>query len=161
MKKAKIYTFCDGNMAGCEWSWTFTLAREADGTFMLSAKHKLIERDPGDEPFEVDPAEGLTDGNEIYEALCEMLAHEFVNDDPTAIDREAIAAEIAKVDKTAAELFLIAKDRAFEEDEEKDEDELEAAAADLTVRSGRLSKMEEAKLYAALDAPKLIIRGKG
>ncbi len=152
-KKAIIYSFSNSNMAGHEWLWTFTLQRAPDGTFTLSAKQKLIRRDRGDEPFDIDPVTAITSGSEVYEQLCEMLSDPFVDDDPTALDGDEIAAAIATIDVALAEEFLVAKGAADEEDE----DEILPTGA--IIHNGRLSKAEEMALYKKMDSVVAVIRG--
>jgi len=155
VKKAKIYTFENGNMAGHEWRWTFTLEHMPDATFTLSAKQKLINRDRGDEPFDIDPASSLTDGAAIYEAFYEMLSDPFVDADPETLDYEEVALEISRIDLNASKEFIAAAKL------EEDEEENETLPGGLIVRSGRLTKREESEAYAILaGGPKVMMRAR-
>lgn len=152
-KKSIIYSFGNRNMAGHEWLWTFTLQHVPDGTFTLTAEQKVMRRDRGDEPFDIDPVTHVSSGAEVYEQLCEMLSDPFVDDDPTGLEGEEIAAAIATIDPTLAEEFLVAKAAA------DDEDEYEILPRGAVIHNGRLSKAGEMALYKKMDSVVAVIRG--
>lgn len=87
-------------MAGYDWSWTFFLNKTIDGRFTLSAKQTVRE----ESAMRISERQGLRDGVDVYEALCEMVgeAGYHVPD----YDLESIAAEVAEVDQSLADAFL-------------------------------------------------------
>jgi hypothetical protein len=67
--KQLILSIHDSNMAGDSWCWNFHLERKADGSHTLSCE-QLFE-----DPLEIDPMDGLRNGEDIYEALRSMLSN--------------------------------------------------------------------------------------
>lgn len=111
--KHTILAFDGSNMAKQEWRWSFDLEQLPDRTFTLTATQVIFsedegdERDPEDEPIEVEPAVGLRGGVDIFAELKRMLDEG--NDDIERFDLEPIAEKIAAFDPKIAGHFLRGK----------------------------------------------------
>ncbi len=87
-----------------KWRWQFDLERATDGSFtLLSEQH---HEDPNDEPWEIEPVEGLHGGADIFRALHSQV--DFVNCDVPDHVIEDTAKALRKVDPRLADDFMSA-----------------------------------------------------
>ncbi len=88
------------------WRWQFDLVRAADGSFtLLSEQH---HDDPDDEPWEIEPMEGLQNGADTYHALHSQVG--FVNCHVPEHVIEDTEKALRKIDPRLADDFLLASE---------------------------------------------------